>query len=204
MADTIKEEVFVVKLTYKMSVNIDTGEILNTELVSRDIDNSDLKKSKSSETPVPDNDKPTLTLEENKYRLNKAAITLMGLDETSKLVIKYEDTKVGSIPVIGTNTAFGVSSGNKLTKSNTVACRGNNHDELAKYGSQFTIIPHASKSGIFILDSGNNKVKQIIEDDNVKIEGNEGDDIPFDIDINELVSNEDENITEVDSDFFKL
>lgn len=204
MADTIKEEVFVVKLTYKMSVNIDTGEILNTELVSRDIDNSDLKKSKSSETPVPDNGKPTLTLEENKYRLNKAAITLMGLDETSKLVIKYEDTKVGSIPVIGTNTAFGVSSGNKLTKSNTVACRGNNHDELAKYGSQFTIIPHASKSGIFILDSGNNKVKQIIEDDNVKIEGNEGDDIPFDIDINELVSNEDENITEVDSDFFKL
>lgn len=206
MADTIRKETFTVNLTYEMSVNVDTGEILETRLVNRDINNSDLKvvKTPKKKTVQDDGEEPKLILEENKYRLTSAAVSLMGLDEDSKLVIKYEEGKSGSVPVIGTNTAFGISSGNKLTKSNTVACRGGNRDELAKHGTEFTLVPHPSKEGLFILQSGEKQIDQLIGDDNVKVEGEEGEDIPFDLDLNELVDDQDANITEVDANFFKL
>lgn len=206
MADTIQKETFTVSLTYEMSVNIDTGEILETRLIDRSIGKSDLKvvKTPKKKTVQDDGEEPKLILEENKYRLTSAAVSLMGLDENSKLVIKYEDGKSGAIPVIGTNTAFGISSGNKLTKSNTVACRGGNREELAKHGTEFTLVPHPNKDGLFILHSGEMQIDQSIGDDNVKVEGEEGENIPFDLDLSELVDDQDANITEVDSSFFKL
>lgn len=206
MADTIQKETFTVSLTYEMSVNIDTGEILETKLIDRSIGKSDLKvvKTPKKKTVQDEGEEPKLILEENKYRLTGAAISLMGLDEDSKLVIKYEDTKSGSVPIIGTNVAFGISSGNKLTKSNTVACRGNNREELAKHGTEFTLVPHPSKENLFILHSGERQIDQIIEDDNVKVEGDEGKDLPFNLDLGELVDEQDANITEVDANFFKL
>lgn len=206
MVDTIQKETFTVSLTYEMSVNIDTGEILETKLIDRSIGKSDLKvvKTPKKKTVQDEGEEPKLILEENKYRLTGAAISLMGLDEDSKLVIKYEDTKSGSVPIIGTNVAFGISSGNKLTKSNTVACRGNNREELAKHGIEFTLVPHPSKENLFILHSGEKQIDQIIEDDNVKVEGDEGKDLPFDLDLGELVDEQDANITEIDANFFKL
>ena len=207
MADTIKKETFTVKLTYEMSVNTDTGEILETRLIDRSIDNSDLKAVKPSakKKVVQDEDKePKLILEDNKYRLNNAAVELMGLDTDSKLNIRYEQGKGGDVPVIGTSIAFGISSGNKLTKSNTVACRGHNREELAKYGEEFVLVPHPSKPGLFILTSESVKPEQLIGDDNVSVEGGEDEDLPFDLDVKELVDDEDANITEIDSNFFKL
>ena len=200
MADTIKKETFTVKLTYEMSVNTDTGEILETRLVDRSIDNSDLKAVKpSTKKKVIEDKEPKLYLEENKYRLNSAAIELMGLDTDSKLNIRYEQGKGGDVPVIGTSVAFGISSGNKLTKSNTVACRGHNREELVKYGEEFTLVPHPSKPGLFILTSESVKPEQLIGDDNVSVE-----DLPFDLSLKDLVEDEDTNITEIDSNFFKL
>lgn len=207
MADTIKKETFTVKLTYEMSVNADTGEILETRLIDRSIDNSDLKAVKPSakKKVVQDEDKePKLILEDNKYRLNNAAVELMGLDTDSKLNIRYEQGKGGDVPVIGTSIAFGISSGNKLTKSNTVACRGHNREELVKYGEEFILVPHPSKPGLFILTSESVKPEQLIGDDNVSVEGGEDEDLPFDLDVKELVDDEDANITEIDSNFFKL
>lgn len=201
--DTIKKETFTISLTYEMSVNIDTGEILETKLIDRSVSKSDLKTPKKK-TVQDDGEEPKLILEENKYRLTNAAVSLMKLNEDSKLVIKYEDSKSGSIPIIGTNTAFGISSGNKLTKSNTVACRGGNREELAKHGTEFTLVPHPNKDGLFILHSGEKPIDQLIKDDNVKVEGDEGENIPFDLDLSELVDDQDANITEVDSNFFKL
>ena len=46
MADTIKKETFTIVLTYEMSVNIDTGEILETRLIDRNIGKSDLKQGR--------------------------------------------------------------------------------------------------------------------------------------------------------------
>lgn len=205
MTDTIKKEVFAITLTYEMVVNTDTGEILETRLIDRSVNNSDIKPARSPRRVVQDEDKePKLILEDNKYRLNNAAVELMGLDADSKLNIRYEQGKGGDVPVIGTSVAFGISSGNKLTKSNTVACRGHNREELIKYGEEFTLVPHPNKPGLFILTSESVRSEQLIGDDNISIEGGEDEDIPFDLDVKELVDDEDANITEIDSNFFKL
>lgn len=207
MSDIIKKETFVIKFTYEMSVNTDTGEILETKLIDRSIDNSDLKHTKTTNNKkvIQDEDKePKLILEDNKYRLNNAAIELMGLNTDSKLNIRYEQGNNGDVPIIGTSTAFGISSGNKLTKSNTVACRGHNREELIKYGEEFILVPHPNKPGLFILTSTSSKTEQLIGDDNINIEGNEDKDLPFDLDIEELIDDKDSNITEIDPHFFKF
>lgn len=194
MADTIKREVFTVTLTYEMAVNIDTGEILETKLIKRTVDNV----KKSSKKVIVDNGEPKLYLEDNKYRLNDTAIALLNLDEDSKLCIRYEQGKNGDWPVIGTNISFGIASGNKISKSNTVACRGNNHSELARHGSEFKLVPHPDRPGIFILDSGN--IQNLKGDENIQV-NNEIEDLNFGIE--DLVEDVD-NTTEIDSNFFKL
>ena len=199
MADTIKKETFIVKLTYEMSVNTDTGEILETRLINRDIDNSDLKAIKpSAKKKVVEDKEPKLILEDNKYRLNNAAVELMGLSPDSKLSIKYTQGNKGDIPVICID-----DHGNKITKSNTVACRGNKNAELAKYGEEFILVPHPSKPGLFMLTSESVKPEQLIGDDNVSV-GGKDEDLHFDLDVKEFLDDEDANITEIDSNFFKL
>lgn len=201
MADTIKKETFTVKLTYEMSVNTDTGEILETKLINRSIDNSDLKtvKSTTKRKSSKNEDKtPKLILEDNKYRLNSAAVELMELDESSRLSIRYEQGKDGDIPLIEVDE----KNGNKITKSNTVACRGSKNEELSKYGTEFTLVPHPNRPRLFILTTDSVKIDQLSGDENVSIEG--GEDLPFDLDIKELIDNTDANITEIDSNFFKL
>lgn len=202
MADTITTETFTVSFTYEMTINTETGEILGTRLINKGVNQSIPKVTKTKvekdEEPI-----PKLILEDNKYRFNTAALELMNLEPDSKLVIRYEENSGRSIPVIGTNTAFGVSSGNKLTKSNTVACRGNNREELAKHGTEFTIKPHPNKGGIFILVSDKDEDLQLVGDENIKI--TEEDKVTgFDLDLNELVDEQDMNITEIDSNFFQL
>lgn len=179
-------------ITYEMSIDSDTGEIVETKIV-----NKDTVKPAAKKVVEEDNEpEPRLVLEENKYRLNNAAISLMNLNENSKLVIKYESVKNNFVPIIGTAEAFGMSSGgNKLTKSNTVACRGSNRDELAKYGERFTITPHSTNANLFVLTSTTPKeeIKEEVED------------LPFDLNINdELVENQDVNINEISADFFKF
>ena len=198
MADTIKKETFIVKLTYEMSVNTDTGEILETRLIDRSIDNSDLKPKKpSKKREVIEDTDPKLYLEETKYRLNSAAAELMHLTSDSKISIKYIQGTNGDMPVIGID-----EHGNKITKSLTVACRGTKNAELAKYGSEFTLVPHPSNLGLFILTSNTVKTEQLIGDENVNIK--EDEDLFSDLNIGELVDDEDASITEIDSNFFKL
>ena len=48
MADLIKKEVYTIKLTYEMTINVDTGELIETRLIDRTVDNSDIKTKKSS------------------------------------------------------------------------------------------------------------------------------------------------------------
>lgn len=206
MTDTIKKETFIIKLTYEMSVNTDTGEILETKLINREVDTSDIKSPKSSKKKVMQDEEsiPKLVLESNKYRLNNAAVELMRLTEDSKLNIRYEQRKNGDVPLIGTDEAFGIKNGNKISKSNTVACRGSKNEELSKYGTEFTLIPCPNKPDIFILKSDSVNIDQFNGDQNVNIEGNEGEDIPFNLDTIDLVEDKDANITEIDSNFFKL
>ena len=187
------KETFTITFTYEMSVDTDTGEILETKLINKTLGKPSTPKKVSKKV---DDGEPKLILEENKFRLTDSAVSLMNLEPDSKIVIKYQENGGNTVPVIGTNIAFGaISSGNRLTKSNTVACRGNNHDALAKYGTEFTLVAHPDKEGLFILDSG--VTPEVVEDENVK-----SDDVDFSLD--DLIDEKDANITEIDSNFFKF
>lgn len=203
--DNIITEEFTITLQYVMKVNTETGEILETKLIKRSVDKANFEvttpKKKASKSKKEESDTPQLVLEDNKYYLNTAAIELMKVEPGNRLDIKYEKRGNQMIPVIGTDIAFKTKGGNLLSKSNTVACRGNNHDELAKYGTEFTILAHDSKEGLFILNGGNVQLEELNGDENISIEE---EDLPVDIDLSELVDDQDANITEVDSNFFKL
>ena len=197
---TIKET-FILSLTYEMSVDTETGEVLETKLIDRSV-NKPVKAMKATASEaVQDNDKePKLYLEDNKCRLNSKAISLMGISPGDKLDIKYDEGKNGSVPIIGTDEAFGTKGGNKLTKSNTIACRGSKNEELSKYGKEFVLAVHPSKAGLFVLTSEEVAVDQLVGDDNVNIDTPEG----IDLNLEGLVDDKDANVSSIDTNFFKL
>lgn len=197
---TVKET-FILSLTYEMSVDTETGEVLETKLIDRSV-NKPVKAMKvTANGAVQDDDKePKLYLEDNKCRLNSKAVSLMGISPGDKLDIKYDDGKNGSIPIIGTDEAFGTKGGNKLTKSNTIACRGSKNEELSKYGKEFVLAVHPSKAGLFVLTSEEVAVDQLVGDDNVNVDTPEG----IDLDLEGLVDDKDANVSSIDTNFFKL
>ena len=201
--DNIITEEFTLTLQYAMKINTDTGELLETKLIKRSVDKSNFEvtttKRKTSKPKKDESTTPQLILDDNKYYLNAAAIELMQVGPDSKIDIKYEK----GVPVIGTDEAFGTKGGNKLTKNNTVAYRGAKNEELAKYGTEFTISAHNSKEGLFVLSSENAPVQQekLNGDENVALEE---DSLSLDIDLAGLVEDQDANITEIDANFFKL
>lgn len=192
--DPIVEE-FTITLKYQVTVDTETGE-MTTKCIKRTVDKTNFEvseKKTAKKKVVEDNSSPQLTLEDNKYRLNTAAIELMGVSAESKIDIKYEKQGKSMIPVIGTDKAFGTRGGNKLTKSNTVACRGSKHEELVKYGNVFQIIPHDSKAGLFIL-KGDVQIDTLDGDENVSIDE--------EIDISQLI--DDKDVEEINSFDFTL
>ncbi len=197
---TVKET-FILSLTYEMLVDTETGEVLETKLIDRSV-NKPVKamKATASEAVQDDDKEPKLYLEDNKCRLNSKAISLMGISPGDKLDIKYDDGKNGSVPIIGTDEAFGTKGGNKLTKSNTIACRGSKNEELSKYGKEFVLAVHPSKAGLFVLTSEEVAVDQLVGDDNVNIDTPEG----IDLDLEGLVDDKDANVSSIDTNFFKL
>lgn len=197
---TIKET-FILSLTYEMSVDTETGEVLETKLIDRSVNKSVKAMKATTNEAVRDDDKePKLYLEDNKCRLNSKAVSLMGISPGDKLDIKYDDGKNGSVPIIGTDEAFGTKGGNKLTKSNTIACRGSKNEELSKYGKEFVLAVHPSKAGLFVLTSEEVAVDQLVGDDNVNIDTPEG----IDLDLEGLVDDKDANVSSIDTNFFKL
>lgn len=192
---TVKET-FILSLTYEMSVDTETGEVLETKLIDRSVNKP--VKATANEAVQDDDKEPKLYLEDNKCRLNSKAVSLMGISPGDKLDIKYDDGKNGSVPIIGTDEAFGTKGGNKLTKSNTIACRGSKNEELSKYGKEFVLAVHPSKAGLFVLTSEEVAVDQLVGDDNI--------DTPEGIDLNleGLVDDKDANVSSIDTNFFKL
>lgn len=194
---TVKET-FILSLTYEMSVDTETGEVLETKLIDRSVNKP--VKATANEAVQDDDKEPKLYLEDNKCRLNSKAVSLMGISPGDKLDIKYDDGKNGSVPIIGTDEAFGTKGGNKLTKSNTIACRGSKNEELSKYGKEFVLAVHPSKAGLFVLTSEEVAVDQLVGDDNVNIDTPEG----IDLNLEGLVDDKDANVSSIDTNFFKL
>ena len=190
MANEVIEE-FTLTLQYQMKIDTDTGEILEQKLIKRSVNKAnfevaELKKPKKMKKE--ESSEPQLTLEENKCVLNEAAISLMEVKAGDKIDVRYEQQGLKVTALIGTETNFGSKGGNKLTQSNSFSFRGNKNSELAHYGSVFTLVPHNSKIGIFILQ-GNIEQEELPELDV---------DLPLeDIDIEEVTDS-------IPSSFFKL
>lgn len=205
MTDRIAKETFTIMLTYEMTVNPDTGEVLETRLVDRSINKSAIKPLRTfSKKEIIEDDEPKLFLESNKFRLNQSALKLMGIsaESESKLDIKYEDNKGVPNPILGTDEAFGTKGGNKLTKAGTVAFRGSKNEELSKYGETFTLVAHQTKPGLFILSS-EKQIQVEQKDTDIRID-EEDTDLPFDLDLTTITEDKDAAITEIDNNFFNL
>lgn len=138
-----------------------TGEIFED---SREFLDDSIKPKKKSSTKVKkiqDNDPVAkVILLDGKVQLNNSAINLTGYEPDMKIDIKFEKKGKKQIPVMMREE----NSGNRLTKSYTISCRGSRHDDLLKYGDVFELEPYPEKDGYFYL-----KGNKAIEDDIIEV-----------------------------------
>ena len=137
-----------------------------------------------------DSAEPQITLEANKYVLNKAAAELMGVEWQDRLDIKYQPIENNKLlfPIIGTDTVWKTKAGNKLTKNLSVSCRGNANSLLSGYGDTFTVTPWKGHDGLFVLIGNKDRPKEdenieIKEDDNSNVDIPEKEDFPLDTEL---------------------
>jgi hypothetical protein len=172
----------IIKMMITFDYNPDTKEcvLLKQEQVKEKAQKTSTKAEEAEEST-----EPQITLESNKYVLNRAAASLMGVEWENRLDIKYQPIEKGGLmfPIIGTDTAWKTKSGNKLTKSLTVSCRGNANDLLSKYGDTFTVTPWKGHEGLFVLIGNKDRSEEpVTEDKNIKIKEDENpvEDLPLD------------------------
>lgn len=160
------------KLDILFHYNVDeqTGEI--TYLGKEEIKVDTVKgttKSSSKSSKVDSNTEPIVTLETNKLVLTQGAVDLLQICEDCRVDIKYKKKDKKAVPVIGTDSAFGTKSGNKLTKSNTVSYRGAANEKLSAYGTTFKLEPTENK-GIYYLIGDKEMVSEPIPEEIINIE----------------------------------
>lgn len=85
----------------------------------------------------------TVTVENNKLVLSKDAIKALNSVAGDRIAINYWTVdNATTFPLIGRAASFlDSTSGNRLTKSNTVSFRGVQRDILLEYGSFFQLVP---------------------------------------------------------------
>jgi hypothetical protein len=132
-------------------VDKETGEIITREATLGDF--KEVKKSSSSSgtrtrKPKDDGDpNPKATLLEGKIQLNNAAMEVTGWEAEMKIDIRFEKKGKQITPIMLEDMA----KGNRLTKTNTISCRGSKHDNLSEYGTVFDVVPYEGKDGWFKL-----------------------------------------------------
>ena len=124
-------------------------------------------KKKTETVEAPDTVEPQVVLSDKKYVLNQAAATLLGVEWEDRLEIKYQMVDKLQFPIIGKNTAWGSTGGNKLTKTLSVSCRGQANEVLSEYGDTFTLSPWNGHEGLYILVG--NKERPIVEDSDIEV-----------------------------------
>ena len=134
-----------------------TGEIFTDERVLGEETKKE-KKPRAAKKPKDDDPVAKITLLEGKVQLNNAAVTLTGYEPEMKIDIKFEKKGRVTVPVM-----MQADSGNRLTKTYTISCRGSKHDNLAEYGDIFEVIPYEGKEGFFKLQGNIQKEDDIID-----------------------------------------
>lgn len=182
-------------ILFHYEVNEQTGEIayIGKEEISVDTKatKSATKTSTKASTAKVDTN-PIITLEPNKLVLTQGAVDLLQVCADCRVDIKYKKKDKQAVPIIGTDTAFGTKSGNKLTKSNTVSYRGSANEKLSAYGTTFKLEP-TEDEGIYYLVGDKVQEEISIPDEIIDIEN--------ELDIESL---DDINIDEDDKDLEKF
>lgn len=153
-------------ILFHYDVNEQTGEIKFIGKEEITVDTS-VKKQVSKVNKVEENSEPLITLDSNKLILTTGAVDLMQICSDCRVDIKYKKKNKVSIPVIGTDEAFGTKGGNKLTKTNTISFRGASNEKLSEFGTTFKLEPSEDK-GIFYMIG--DKVSDPIPEDSIDIE----------------------------------
>ena len=141
-------------------VDTETGELFTKEATFGDFKEV-TKKATTTRTKKPKDDDPTpkITLLEGKWQMNAACVELTGFEPEMKLDVKFEKKGRVTTPVLCQDD----KSGNRLTKTYTVSCRGSRHDNLAEYGDIFVVEPYEGKDGYFKLKGNIEKEDDIID-----------------------------------------
>lgn len=153
-------------ILFHYDVNEQTGEIKFIGKEEITVDTS-VKKQVSKVNKVEENSEPLITLDSNKLILTTGAVDLMQICSDCRVDIKYKKKNKVSIPVIGTDEAFGTKGGNKLTKTNTISFRGASNEKLSEFGTTFKLEPSEDK-GIFYMIG--DKISNPIPEDSIDIE----------------------------------
>lgn len=150
-------------------INEQTGEVkfIGKEEITVDTAEKVVKKTAAKAAKIEENTEPLITLDPNKLILTTGAVQTLNVCPDCRIDIKYKKRNKVSVPVVGTDTAFGTKGGNKLTKSNTISFRGSANDKLSEFGTVFKLEP-SEDEGIFYLVG--DKVLNPIPEDAVDIE----------------------------------
>lgn len=149
-----------------VSFNFDPETELVTD-VKCTVDGIEKKKKttkKVKDLVIDENSNPILTLDTNKLIFNNNAVALMDLHYEDRIIIKYEKKNGFIFPVIGKDISFDEEgSGNKVTKTNTVAYRGNANTILAEYGTEFLFESYTTEGIWKLISSSGEKITESIE-----------------------------------------
>ena len=142
-------------------VDTETGELITREATLGDFKEVTKKASTSTRSKKPKDEDPVakIILLEGKWQMNAACVALTGFEPEQKLDIKFEKKGRTTTPVLCED----LKSGNRLTKTFTVSCRGSKHDNLAEFGDVFEVIPYEGKEGYFKLKGNIEKEDDIID-----------------------------------------
>lgn len=157
------------QITVTFDFNSETEEVSNVKVVG----SSEKKKATTKKIKDVATDNATdsiITLEPNKLIFNSKAISEMEIEYEDRIVIKWEKEGKKMIPIIGKDLAFDEEgSGNKVTKSNSIAYKGKANAVLSELGTEFSIV--AYRDGIWKLvateegavNAENLSLEQVIE-----------------------------------------
>lgn len=169
-------------------VDTETGEIMTKEATLGDFKETKKTTTRTKKPKDDGNPNPTATLLEGKIQLNNAAMELVGWEADDKIDIRFEKQGRKITPLMMEDLA----KGNRLTKTNTISCRGAKHDNLAEYGTVFNVVPYEGHDGWFkLIGDAPEKEDDIIDvpeeinnpEEDLDIDaGIEAGDISFDLD----------------------
>jgi hypothetical protein len=130
------------QISITFDFNTETEEVSNIKTVG-----STEKKARTTTKKVKDvvekmANEALITLEPNKLIFNSKAVSDMEIEYEDRIVIKWEKEGKKMTPIIGKDIAFDEEgTGNKVTKSNSIAYKGKANTVLAELGTEFTIEP---------------------------------------------------------------